>query len=171
MVIIVFGLPGSGKSYFASRLARKMEAVYVSSDEVRMGMFPVRSYSEEEKMMVYEAMLGEMEKTIITGKDIVLDATFYREEIRKKFMDLADSYGVKICFISVGADENIIAERVSKKRQSSEADYAVYLKLKQSFEPMSKDHFVLESTQGNIDQMMEKALEYIQKYHEHLSGT
>ena len=35
MVVIVFGLPGSGKSYFASRLAGIISADYINSDRVR----------------------------------------------------------------------------------------------------------------------------------------
>jgi len=35
MIIIVFGLPGSGKSYFASKLAERINARYINSDVIR----------------------------------------------------------------------------------------------------------------------------------------
>jgi len=35
MVIIVFGLPGSGKTWFAKTLAARIKAVYISTDQLR----------------------------------------------------------------------------------------------------------------------------------------
>jgi len=35
MIIVVTGLPGSGKSYFAQQLAPLMDAEYINSDKVR----------------------------------------------------------------------------------------------------------------------------------------
>ena len=57
MVVIVFGLPGSGKSYFASRLAKKLEADYISSDQVRKKLFTRPDYSEEGKKQVYKKLV------------------------------------------------------------------------------------------------------------------
>ena len=85
MVIIVFGLPGSGKSYFASRLALKLDAMYVNSDELRLKLLSKRTYSDAEKILVYEHILAAMEDALQNKKTIVLDATFYKEAIRKTF--------------------------------------------------------------------------------------
>lgn len=66
MIVIVFGLPGSGKSYFATRLSEKLRAEYVSSDRVRNTMYAYKTYSEKEKPEVYEDMLAMM-KTALSG--------------------------------------------------------------------------------------------------------
>ena len=92
MIIIVFGLPGSGKSYFASKLAKRLEAKYVSSDVVRKQLFTVRKYTGEEKTKVYDVMNKEMKEAIQQGKDIVLDATFYKGRIRNKFKETAETF-------------------------------------------------------------------------------
>ena len=60
MVILVLGLPGSGKSYFAGRLAQKINAEYLNSDQIRKEMFQGRTYSDSEKAKVYEALLQKM---------------------------------------------------------------------------------------------------------------
>lgn len=39
MIVIVLGLPGSGKSYFAARFAELIHADHVNSDRVRKSMF------------------------------------------------------------------------------------------------------------------------------------
>jgi len=161
MIIIVFGLPGSGKSYFASKLAKRLEAKYVNSDVIRKQLFAVRKYSEEEKMKVYEVMIRAMKKAIQKDENIVLDATFYTEYIRNKFSKSAEVFKEKIIFIEVRTDENIRADRLSLSREHSEADYSIYLHIKKVFEPLRSEHLILRSTQENIKEMMGVALNYI----------
>jgi len=163
MVIAVFGLPGSGKSFFASKLAEKLRIKYVNSDVIRRNLIGVRIYSEDEKMQVYDEMIKEMKTALDQDENIVMDATFYRKDIRNKFREVALTAGVNIYFIEIRADQDIIKERLSKKRQHSEADYSVYLKVKDGFEPMENDHLILNSTQQNICDMLDKALAHITK--------
>ena len=77
MIIIIFGLPGSGKSYFASKLAKKLKAKYVSSDVIRNQLFNVKDYTLDEKKKVYSEMIREMKRAIQQNANIILDATFY----------------------------------------------------------------------------------------------
>src|SRR5579859_1631330 len=114
MIIIVLGLPGSGKSYFASRFAKLIHADYINSDRVRKSIFPVRSYSEKEKTSVYNEMLELMRRAIRQGKDLVLDATFYKNDVRKRFNDEARG---DIVFIEIAAEETVIKERLKQKRR------------------------------------------------------
>src|SRR6185369_16948306 len=108
MVIMVFGLPGSGKSYFASRLAQQLDAVYVNSDELRMKLFAKRTYTDSEKMLVYEAMIEAMTEALSRKIPILLDATFYKASLRDKFEHAANAFKVKIIYIEVTAPEKII---------------------------------------------------------------
>ncbi len=165
MIVIVFGLPGSGKSFFASKLAEKTGAEYLNSDQIRLSIFPERQYTEAEKMKVYTVMADQTEKLIRKERDVVLDATFYKEHLRENFRHLAKSNEVPLLFIEVIARESIIKERLNRKRVFSEADYPVYLTIKESFEPLSEDHLILESTQENIDWMLKQALDHIKKSH------
>ncbi len=162
MVIIVFGLPGSGKSYFASRLAMHLEAEYVNSDELRMQMISERNYTEAEKRRVYDAMLSRMSDALTGNKPIVLDATFYKESIRRQFEQAAAACHGSIIYIEVTAPEDIIKDRLNIPRAYSEADYDVYLKLKKSAEPLNRDHLVLVSTNNNIVSMLHEAINYIE---------
>ena len=58
MIVIVFGLPGSGKSYFASRFAKVINAGYINSDMIRKEIFEKREYSDQEKKAVYDKCLN-----------------------------------------------------------------------------------------------------------------
>ena len=160
MIIIVFGLPGSGKSFFASRLAKKIGAKYVNSDRLGKELFSERDYSDREKEIVYNNMLEEMMQALIKNNSLVLDATFHRKETRDLFINKIQGKG-EIIFIDVQADEEIIRERVRKKREYSDADFEVYKLILQQNEPLTEPHLILKSTNDNIEDMLVKATNYL----------
>lgn len=161
MIVIVFGLPGSGKSYFASRLATMMDAEYVNSDRLRKEMFDRSVYSDEEKAAVYNNMLKKMKVAASQNRHIVLDATFHKYETRKLFIDATKNMDA-FFFIELCADEKIISMRLQKERPDSEADIDVYTKIKQQWEPLKEPHLLLESTNENIKDLLQKAATYLQ---------
>lgn len=162
MIVFVFGLPGSGKSYFASRLAKKINAIYVNSDKLRKESFAERDYTEQEKKAVYNKMLDQMMQAINQKENIVLDATFHKKSTRKTFID--ELKGKEdVFFIEVQADENTIRERVKKPREYSEADFEVYKLIRQQYEPLNEPHLTIRSTNDNINEMLEQGIEYLNK--------
>jgi predicted kinase len=157
--VFVVGLPGCGKSYFAKRLAEMLHAVYINSDMVRQEIISKKTYTEEEKLLVYDAMLARMKKAFKQQKNVILDATFYRNDIRKKFISEAETN--ENVFIEVIADDAIISERLQKTRADSDADIEVYKKVKQQWEPLHQRHLVLQSTNDNINEMLSKTADYL----------
>jgi predicted kinase len=160
VIVIVFGLPGSGKSFFAVKLAGMIKADYINSDQVRRAMFTVREYSEREKLSVYNQMLVQMHKALQQHKNLVLDATFHTNDIRKKFLDTAEGFD-DIIFIEIIAKESLIKERLKRPRKDSEADFEVYQKIKKQCEPLKTDHLILQSTDDNITEMLERTAAYL----------
>ena len=157
-IVIVLGLPGSGKSYFASRLAEMLNAEYVNSDRLRKELFPKRTYSKSEKAQVYDALLKKMQTAIAQKNYVVLDATFHNRAIREPFIGSGEDH---IVFIEVQADETIIRERLQEDRPYSEADLTVYKLIKRQWEPLKRPHLTLRSTNDNIDAMLKRALQYL----------
>ena len=161
MIVVVFGLPGSGKSFFASRLASMINAYYIKSDRVRKEMLKTRNYSVKEKLSVYNAMFSQLIEAKKQNKNMVVDATFYKNEIRRNFISKAPG-NERIIFIEVIADESLIRERLKKTRVDSEANFEVYKKIKEEWEPMDAPHLVLKSTNNNINEMLYKTTDYLQ---------
>ncbi|HZJ61705.1 MAG TPA: AAA family ATPase [Chitinophagaceae bacterium] len=160
MIVIVLGLPGSGKSYFASRLAEVIQADYINSDQVRKEMFSKRMYSEQEKGAVYNAMLEKMKSVVQLNKDLVIDATFHREDSRQLFIRQLRGKA-KFFFIEITANPDLIRRRLKKERPFSEADFDVYELTRHQWQPLSEPHLSLESTDENIDYMLDRAVNYL----------
>ena len=161
MIIIVAGLPGSGKSYFAERLASKIGALYIGSDKVRKSMDAMGQYSFEDKLQVYKEMVKILKENLNKYTNVVVDATFYLSAMRDLFLQLAANRSVPICYILIEASEQLTKERVSQPRKDSEADFAVYKKVKAQYEELTIPHLKLKSTNENIDKMLETAMTYI----------
>jgi predicted kinase len=160
MIIIVFGLPGSGKSYFASHLAGVINAEHVNSDKIRKTMLDTRTYSKKEKLAVYNEMISRIGEAIEQHKNLVLDATFYKNDIREKFLNKAENND-DIIFIEIRAEEHLIRERLKRPREYSEADFKVYEKIKNQWEPLKAKHLILQSTNSNIRAMLKKTADYL----------
>ena len=159
MVIIIFGLPGSGKSYFASRFAKVINAAYINSDKVRKETFEKSVYSDLQKKAVYDKMLEQMKLSVKQNKNVVLDATFHKENTRKTFVEeMKDKGGIS--FIEIQADENTIRERLKRPRPYSDADFEVYKIISQQNEPLNEPQLILKST-DNINEMIQTAADYL----------
>jgi predicted kinase len=166
MLIIVSGLPGSGKSYFAVKLAKRLGAEYISSDQVRKAMDAMGRYRFEDKLTVYEEMAKKTGEGLRRGKAIVVDATFYRHEMRDIFSTLCKLLYKPCFYLEIRADRELVEERLSRPRPDSEADVAVYHQLVSEYEVPREDRLVLQSTNSNIEAMLTEAVAYIGKNHE-----
>jgi hypothetical protein len=158
MVVLVLGFPGSGKSYFATRLAKVLDADYLNSDRLRKKLFSERFYSKSEKAKIYEVLLKKMQEAIDEEKNLVLDATFHKNQTRKPFITLGKGL---ISFIEVYANEDVIKERLKKHRPYSDADFSVYQLIKKQWKPLQQPHLTLQSTNDNIESMLQKAIQYL----------
>ena len=160
MIIVVTGLPGSGKSFFASRLATAIHAGYISSDRLRKKMIERRTYSTGEKELVYDEMLKQVHKAVKQNKSLVLDATYYKAETRNKFREEIKDAGT-IVIIEIIAGEALIKARMQSPREDSEADFTVYKAIQQQWEPIKEQHLILQSTNDNIESMLKTAINYL----------
>jgi predicted kinase len=163
MIIIVLGLPGSGKSFFASRLARQLGTRYLNSDEARMTMNARGKYTFEDKLSVYRKMANDADQALRQGESIIVDGTFYHHKMRDLFTSLAASHHAPIHFIEITAREEIIKERLAKPRRESEADYDVYQFVGKQFEQPEMPHLKIESDRSNIKEMLAEATNYLKE--------
>jgi len=97
----VTGLPGSGKSTVAQALleklkARGIHAQVVSSDMLRRVVTPAPKYTEEERDMVYSALVFVAKLLTQNGVNVIIDATGnrrrYREEARREIPRFMEAY-------------------------------------------------------------------------------
>lgn len=147
MLILICGLPGSGKSSISKLLSKRLSAIHINSDVVRKRLFPKPDYSEEEKRKVYLQMAAEAEKALKEGKNVILDATFYKNEYRKMMVEAAMRAGPDAYLILCEVGKKETEKRMkNRKGGPSDADFEVYLKLKETFEPIEGEFLKIDSS-------------------------
>ncbi len=161
LAILVSGLPGSGKTYFAKRFAAAIGATYYSSDIVRKKLIAERSYSEDEKANVYIELEKLFSSALRLGKTVVIDATFIKRLQRDSFRKSALRCNSNVKFIEIIASEAVIRNRLSQPREDSEADWNVYQALSEIQEPIKLPHLTLSSDQNDVDTMIEEATNWL----------
>ena len=161
VVIAVFGLPGSGKSTFARGLSKRLKIRHFNTDIIRHVLNMRQQYDSESKERVYKVLLKEAQSELSQGRSVIIDGTFYTRKLQNSIKDLAEEFNIQAKWIEVFADEDVIRERIARKRQYSEADYKVFQMIKATFEPLLETHLKLDSGKDKTDDMIEKAVNYI----------
>jgi predicted kinase len=161
MIIIIFGLPATGKTYLSEHLADELNAVHLNTDIIRKKLGKEGEYDRSTKQEVYDSLLEEAIKNATRHRYVIIDGTFWKGSLRKKFMKMARNVNREILFIEMKADENAIKERMKMDRGRSEADFDVYRKIRKQFEPMSEPHLVMRSDELKLNEMLNRAKQFI----------
>lgn len=79
----------------------------------------------------------------------MLDATKLSERNRDYLYNIADRQGVKLILVRVSAPAELVRERLERRRtvpsESSDADWAVYEKMKTSVESIRRKHYAVDT--------------------------
>ncbi|MCK6460059.1 MAG: AAA family ATPase [Planctomycetes bacterium] len=149
--ILVCGLPGTGKSTFAREAARAFDMEHLRSDEIRkelLGIAPTEHwkggflegpYAPDITELTYRKMRLKAAALLHAGRRVVADATFAQRAWRDAFEAAARDAGARCVVVHVTCPEEVVrarlAVRAGDKTEVSDADFAVYLKAKETFEP------------------------------------
>ncbi|MFC7069518.1 AAA family ATPase [Halobaculum lipolyticum] len=145
-LVVVCGLPGAGKTTVAEAAADRLGATLVRTDVVRKELFPEPTYTDEESRRTYEAVFERAGAALAAGEPIVLDGTFRRADRRDRARAVADDRGVPFRLVRVTCEEAVAKSRIrAREGDASDADVAVYDRLREEFEPID-DPVVVDNT-------------------------
>jgi len=161
ILLVVFGLPGTGKTTFARALAARLGMPHFNTDIIRTELGRKQQYDLRDKSFIYARMLERAREELQKGKGVILDGTFHREIFRNPFTELGRDLGIQVKWIELSAKAAIVRERVSGSRPYSEADYEVYLKIRKEFEPLKVEVLRLHSDTEDLPEMIEKTVEFL----------
>ena len=157
--IAVSGLPGTGKSYFCSRLAERLPFIILESDALRKALFPSPIYSPQESSRLFGAVRLLVERLLKKGNSLILDATNLSERHREYLYSIADRLDVKLVLVRVEAPPWVVHERLKARRENlggkSDADWAIYQRMKPSVQKIRRHHYAVD-TSRDITPVLDK---------------
>jgi predicted kinase len=151
LLVLLVGLPGTGKSRLAERLGLALYAQIVQTDRVRKQLFPEPRYTGGEHAAVYGWCHTVIRSTLVVGRNVIFDATNLEERIRRRVYDIAEQADAQLMVIWVTCPPAVVQERLLRRRDArdendlSDADWSVYLELRRRAEPVRRPHVVINT--------------------------
>lgn len=112
-LIMLIGIPGSGKTTLSKDFSEEYCAKVISSDKVRQTYVGIKE--EDVFPTVYKLCVGELENNC----NVILDATHITPKVRKRSFDALDQFNIRYEKIAIYIDTPVeeCARRVEKRNQ------------------------------------------------------
>lgn len=168
LLLLVSGLPGTGKSHLCHKLAERVPLVILESDALRQALFVNPSYSAAESSYLFRAIHLLIEHLLKEGIPLVLDATNLSERHREHLYSIADRLNAKLVIVQVKAQPELVRQRLEERAQtqqridSSEANWTVYEKMQPTVERIRRHHFVVD-TSRDIEPALDKIVRELKR--------
>ncbi len=130
VMIVTFGVIGSGKSTFAKLLSKELSCEVMSSDIVRKDISGIpedeRRYEEYDSGIyssditehTYQELFIRAAKIALSGSPVIVDASFSKRRWRESLIERAKSLDIPLYFLQTLAPRDLIEQRlVNRERQ------------------------------------------------------
>ena len=160
-LVVVSGLPGTGKSYFSRKLANHLPFVILASDALRKTLFPSPKYDVGENQRLFSALHLLIEDLLSISMPVLLDATNLVERHRERLYHIADKFRVKLILVRVDTPSEVVQKRLEARvegadpQDMSDADLSVYQRMRSRAQRIRRNHFAVD-TSKDITPVIEK---------------
>lgn len=149
-LIVILGLPGTGKSYLARELLKSLSnpPIYLSTDRIRRTLFDFshhqyvpfgdKLYTQEKRDLVYNALYMVVDILLSQKLSVLVDGTFYTQSKRLPLFEICQKLNQKYFAIKTTCSEDLVKQRIQERKiqnnNASDADFNIYLEIKDRFE-------------------------------------
>jgi predicted kinase len=132
VLVVMMGLPASGKSTLARALAGRLAMVHLSSDVVRKRMaglnptshggdqFGRGLYTSTMTRRTYNALRRKAARSLRRGQSVVLDATYGQRRERAEIRHLARRTGARLVVFECHAGDDVLLARLAAREGDAE---------------------------------------------------
>jgi len=125
LLIMLYGFPGSGKSYFARQLAEHMQIAHIQGDRIRGELFSEPRYDKQENTIVAQLMNYMTEEFLSAGVSVIYDESVYRAAQRMAVRDMARRKNAVPLLVWLQIDADSSYARLPKRdRRRTEDKYS-----------------------------------------------
>lgn len=158
-LIVVSGLPGTGKTHLAARLSERLPYLVLESDRLRKALFPRPTYLPAENTRLFRTLHQLITVLLAKGVSLILDATNLSERNREYLYQITDQTESKLILVRVEAPPDLVRKRLTSRLKepevNSDADWSVYQKMRPTVQKINRQHFVVD-TSRDIGPALEK---------------
>ena len=120
IMTMMVGLPASGKSTYAQEIAKKSNAIVLSSDAIRWELFGDET-DQDHNQKVFQELHKRAKEWLCAGRDVIYDATNISSKRRRAFLNELKKVGcIKNCVIIATPYEQCLENNRNRARQVPE---------------------------------------------------
>jgi predicted kinase len=169
MLVVMAGLPASGKSTIAAELSARLDAVLLSKDQVRATLFPSKliEYSSRQDDFCIEIIL-QVAKYILERDPesiLIIDGrTFSKRAQVERIKTAAAEYRTPLKVVECVCADQTARNRVEQdrgKHLAGNRDLDLYFRLKAEADPIEPPKLVLQTDQADLAENVRTAERYI----------
>jgi adenylylsulfate kinase len=170
----ITGLPGSGKTAVARRTRSVLEAhgirmvKVLELDEIRKFITPKPTYSEEEREIVYAALVYMAKLLVDSGTPVIIDATANRRRYRDRARAVIPKFAE--VYLTCSLETCMTRERTRKAEhapsdiyQKAEEEEATVPGVNVPYEAPLQPEVVLDSEHVSVEESAEKVVAFIRE--------
>lgn len=125
-LFLLYGFPGSGKTYFARQLCEELQAAHIQGDRIRFELFEEPRYDRQENEIVSHLMEYMTEEFLQAGISVVFDVNAMRMNQRRELRDLARKNKANVVLVWFQIDTDSAFARVVKRdRRKADDRYSM----------------------------------------------
>jgi predicted kinase len=165
-LIVLSGLPGSGKSTVADGLSRALSVPVFSIDPIEASMWRSGLAKAQTGIAAYEVAIALAEEHLRLGHSVIADAVNPVEAPRAAWRNLAAKYRADLKIIEcVCADETIHRRRIEARVRDiagmPEVTWARVLQRRAEYEPWIDARLALDTSIETPEKLLAQALDYL----------
>ncbi|HUD05544.1 MAG TPA: AAA family ATPase [Candidatus Saccharimonadales bacterium] len=128
LFVMLYGYPGSGKTFFARQLCEELQSAHVQGERIRHELFETPRYDKQENSIVSHLMDYMTEQFLSTKTSVVYDVNVMRTSQRRTLKDIARKSGVEPILVWFQIDIESAFTRVARRdRRRADDKYAMPL--------------------------------------------